>query len=407
MRILGLPCTNMPQAYYRVGGPLEAIARNSEHQTLVTLAKRYDQFKDYDWALCQPYADPAAPGQIAYLQKWGLQIAIDLDDDPFSLPVGSPANNVQDENWMLTQGGLGLIEALQFSDRLLVPTPALVERYSAYAQDIRVVPSQVDVDKWDKVEPIEHPGQLWLGYMGAPTHFDDLGLIYGAVRAFLNASPDHRFVMVGIDNYHVAFPEHLQARILSVPWSNWIVHYRRWVKAFDIALAPLQPTKFNEAKSDIKMLEYGLARLPVVASPTVYRDTFEYVSPLYASSFVDWIDQVLFLAENESLRRTRGDELRAYVEVYRTYDRNWGQWVEALSEDRGRSSFVSEKTAVESMSGQSPALQIVVPRTGDGQRESVGAEDLVGEPVTRRRRGPSNTERHERRVGKSKEPGAA
>ena len=84
----------------------------------------------------------------------------------------------------------------------------------------------------------------------------------------------------------------------------------------DCGLMPLPDTAFTRGKCAYKLLQYGAAGLPAVASPVgVNADVIEETSGLAASDVDSWADAlVAVLEEPESARRARGLAARRAVE---------------------------------------------------------------------------------------------
>lgn len=87
----------------------------------------------------------------------------------------------------------------------------------------------------------------------------------------------------------------------------------------DIAIAPLEPTKFNDAKSNIKFLEASVLCLPSICSP---RSAFGVIlhpgdNGLFADTDTQWTEAFLRLARDPALRRTMGQ--RAFEDVMARY----------------------------------------------------------------------------------------
>ncbi|MCP1203153.1 glycosyltransferase [Acetobacter oryzoeni] len=91
--------------------------------------------------------------------------------------------------------------------------------------------------------------------------------------------------------------------------------YMKLLAQADITIAPLEPTIFNDAKSNIKFLEAAVLSLPVICSP---RDAFMQIvqdgkNGLVAQADAEWRDAILKLAADSTLRSTIGDQARKDV----------------------------------------------------------------------------------------------
>lgn len=81
-----------------------------------------------------------------------------------------------------------------------------------------------------------------------------------------------------------------------------------------ICLQPLDNTKFNRYKSDIKFVEAGAGGLAVVASPVVYEDYIEHgKTGLIARTPKEWSTALTKLIQDASYREQLGKNAKAYV----------------------------------------------------------------------------------------------
>ena len=79
----------------------------------------------------------------------------------------------------------------------------------------------------------------------------------------------------------------------------------------DAAVAPLEDHSFNRAKSKLKLLEYGILGIPIVASDIgPYRAT---PATLVGPAPADWIDAVRALVADRSAARETGVATRDWV----------------------------------------------------------------------------------------------
>jgi SAM-dependent methyltransferase len=90
--------------------------------------------------------------------------------------------------------------------------------------------------------------------------------------------------------------------------------YHELLHQADLALLPLEPTRFNEHKSDLKFLECGAHGVAALASVTVYGRTINHgeTGLLYRST-EDFSGNLRRLIDNVSLRHQLGANARHYV----------------------------------------------------------------------------------------------
>lgn len=90
--------------------------------------------------------------------------------------------------------------------------------------------------------------------------------------------------------------------------------YLKLLHSCDICLQPLDDTKFNRYKSDIKFLEAGAGGLAVLASPVVYADTVQHgYTGLIARGPAEWEKMLGKLIKDKDSRHMLGQNAKNYV----------------------------------------------------------------------------------------------
>src|SRR5262249_9113636 len=88
------------------------------------------------------------------------------------------------------------------------------------------------------------------------------------------------------------------------------------LRTFDVGLMPLPDDDWSRGKCGLKALQYMALGIPPVVSPvgvnaTIVKDT---VNGFHARSDQDWIDRISLILDDESLRRSLGQQARTTVE---------------------------------------------------------------------------------------------
>jgi hypothetical protein len=105
----------------------------------------------------------------------------------------------------------------------------------------------------------------------------------------------------------------------------------------DLALAPLEHNKFNEAKSNLRLLEYGIMGWPVVST-----DIYPYQNaPVHhvSNNARAWIAAIRERVNDLDAAENEGDRLRRWVMQEWILEDHLECWLEALT----RTSCVSGK----------------------------------------------------------------
>jgi hypothetical protein len=128
-------------------------------------------------------------------------------------------------------------------------------------------------------------------YMGTRTHDEDFALLASALDQLDQKSPgSFELTLIGVRARDTSAPSWL--RTLNLPshiGASYpaFVHWFKALEGFDLGVAPLISSRFNDCKSCIKALDYAALGLPTLASNV----------PGYADSLVDGIN--CFLADND------------------------------------------------------------------------------------------------------------
>lgn len=388
MKIIALPGDLAACGHYRVFWPLEAMERAGlaevyrPEPTMSPEGKpqvfiKPEILQGFDVAVFQRQPEERINVLFDIAKRFGTRVVFDVDDDLYSIPPDSPAYLAWGRDWRkiganATLGGNvvrrgnptrgpgttseadeysflvhnakewteksrknfdGFIRNMRDADLVTVSTEKLKQVYSKHRGDIVVLKNQMVVDGWrDAISnPHQKPdGELWIGWQGSKTHWDDLKQVVSPVCRVLRDNPRTRLVLMGFPEARQLF-DSVGDQVITFEWMP-IDEYRSIAAAFDVTIAPLKRNTFNEGKSAIRVLESALCGIPVVASETCYGDTVrETGCGFIAKTPQKWSSYLRRLVGNEDLRRELGRSGREYVLEHRTYDANAHRWFDAYS----------------------------------------------------------------------------
>ncbi|RWZ67947.1 hypothetical protein ELQ92_01400 [Labedella populi] len=252
---------------------------------------------------------------VSTCRERGVRLVIDLDDD-----LLSPSSRGR-----LLDGGYeeaeldGLQRIVAAADAVIVSTAELADRLGDAARDVHVVPNRLSPVVWtDEVEtvPTRRPNAaVRVLYMGSATHVDDIAI----VRSVFDGRSTRYGSTIELDVVGVLDDDEDWFTRLDVPrgersydrFSTWLRrHHRRW----DIGIAPLAKTPFNDAKSDLKFLEYTALGLPTVASAdSPYAGTDANGAVLVDNDPDVWFSAIEELADSPRRRREAVAASTAYL----------------------------------------------------------------------------------------------
>jgi glycosyltransferase involved in cell wall biosynthesis len=276
---------------------------------------------DADVLVFQRVSDPKLVSLIPVLQAKGHAVVVDVDDDAATVHGKNAAAGYEDHRTIL--------KACALADLVTVTTPALARRYGSHGR-VAVLPNCVPSAIMFMPRMSDGRTVGWGGWIGS--HPGDLEITHGGVAQAVQRA-DARFQVVG--------PEEGVARALGFPGTAVSgtgplrnvagYEYERALGQLDVGIVPLADTRFNEAKSALKGLQYAARGVPFVASPVAEYERLaaEGVGVLAAPRSRNWRARILELLDCEPLRLEVAARGRAYVAKHALYETQAWRWAEA------------------------------------------------------------------------------
>jgi glycosyltransferase involved in cell wall biosynthesis len=253
------------------------------------------------------------------------RLIYELDDDVWTV---DPTNTMAWKCYSIhsVQDAVETLSAM--SDLVTVSTEPLAEvvRRRTGQSCVRVLKNCIP----QEMLLIERPRRenLTIGWTGGGSHALDVAQIATAVRRAMDTLPDARLHILGTD-FRPTFG-HMHAR-----HTKWVPIQRDYYRLldFDIGLAPIVTSEFNESKSYLKALEYAALGIPVVASDFgPYKEfVVDGVTGFLVSKKGQWTDRIRLLATDADLRESMGQKARE-VAAQHTIERNWHEWATVYQE---------------------------------------------------------------------------
>ncbi len=339
MKIYVFPADVNGCGMYRLIWPAEVLQRRGHDITIIVPKKRDEMLQgrmqgdtmvdvkipaDADVIVFQRVTHRHLVQAISLIRKRGIAVVVDMDDDLTCIHPANPAftalhprNGNRDHSWENT------LRACANATMVTVSTPALLERYAKRTTG-RVLYNMVP----ERALDVPRNDSNVVGWAGSVhSHPTDLQVMGPTVAQLLQHR--HRFKIVGpLQGVHEALGV---GKTLTIESTDVIKDIYAWplaVASLGIGVAPLADSKFNSAKSWLKMLEYAAAGVPCVASP---RD--EYVRlhkkgvGMLAKNHAEWRQRLNMLIASEELRRDMSEAGREVVREL-TIEKNAELWLE-------------------------------------------------------------------------------
>lgn len=215
-----------------------------------------------------------------------------------------------------------LAEGISLCDRLVTTSAALANAYGAFCKDVKIVPNYLERAKWGQLRPVRLQSKKpRIGWAGGASHTGDLEVLYPVIKALHN---EVDWVFFGM------CPESLRPYIREFHGSTSLDHYPSKLASLnlDLALAPLEYHPFNDAKSALKILEYGVLGYPVICTDIVtYQGDFPVTR--VTNKPKDWIEAIRQKIDDRDALTAQGDALRDHIQRHWMLEDNLDMWLDA------------------------------------------------------------------------------
>lgn len=329
LRIYAFPANDSGVGEYRVRAPLRALTNAAMIQssllpnhsaTLIPDIVEIERVKPDVLLLQNGTADYLIHAWEQYKRFNSVFRIYSQDDLVFALPGKHPLQGKWPKDMRKR-----LRKLMENSDRLIVANEPLKEAYSRWIGDIKVVPNYLESNRWVDLPVTKKErtsNKLRVGWAGGAQHHGDLEFIFPVVESlkdevdwiFMGMCPDRLKPI--IKEYHGGVPFDLYPQKLAE-------------LDLDLAIAPLEYNNFNMAKTNLRILEYGVLGWPVICS-----DILPYQNApvtLVGNNTQYWFKEIREkIAEPEALR-AEGRVLQQWVLDNYLLEDHLDDWLNALT----------------------------------------------------------------------------
>jgi glycosyltransferase involved in cell wall biosynthesis len=212
------------------------------------------------------------------------------------------------------------------ADTVIVGNEYLADWAAAHARDVRVIPTCVEPRRYatkSEYATADPPRVVW---MGTPSGERYLADIHRPLQR-LNEAYGARLVIVGSPRPTLGAMERLIDR---VPWR--LDEAYAGLRAYDLGIMPLPDSRYERGKCAYKLLEYGAAALPVVASPVGVNARILADAGCEApTGEEEWFGSLeRMIAAPASERQSAGDRLLHVVQQQYSFDAWRTRWFDAV-----------------------------------------------------------------------------
>jgi len=251
-----------------------------------------------------------------------LRLVFGLDDLVGALPEKSILHRV----WRKTMPDARprLRAMLKHFDTLVVSTEPLAEACRDMIDDIRVVPNRLARHMWGKVSSLRGQGRKpRVGWVGAQQHQGDLALILDVVK---QTADEVEWVFMGM-----CLPEMRPYIAEEHPCVSFQDYPEKMASLnLDLAIAPLEINPFNESKSNLRLLEYGVMGWPVICTDIYPYQTNDAPVCRVPNDTAAWVNAIRARIHDLESAYREGDALRAWVDRHYWLEDHLEDWQQGL-----------------------------------------------------------------------------
>ena len=222
-----------------------------------------------------------------------------------------------------------ITDNLKIADLVTVTHFRLAKKARQYNEKVFVIPNALPFDQYQFTpERAENKtGRVRIGWAGGVTHEKDLEILRGPIKRLHSIKNLSDQVEMRIFGYNEATPEtkEIWGRMTSAFTNGGKMQYLAFppldvnsymatYEEMDLALVPLLDTSFNGYKSNLKILEAGAKRLPVICSQVLpYYEGHNIPGVSWVSSQRDWVYHISKYVQDPHARERDGMALGAWV----------------------------------------------------------------------------------------------
>lgn len=319
-------------AYWRSLVPAKFLARARLANTAIMFGMFTKEAIDWaDVVVFQRVAGGSLCSLAEYCRMSGTGVLYDLDDDVFSYPDSPEYHEVDTD-----KVAMDILEMIELSHGVSVTEETLAESLQERTKKpIYVIPNAVDFDFWDapKQKNYAH-NDFIIGWAGGAYHLLDFDIVVPVMRYILKKYDYIKFASIG------AVPEELLKefpdRVLFHKFMDMDLLPDTMHKVkFTIGLAPLWENKFNDSRSNVRLLQYSVLEIPTIASNFgAYKRAAEDKFPMMVveNNTEEWITAIESLIENKKQRDFLGQAARERTKFSFRAERIIRRWSAALRE---------------------------------------------------------------------------
>jgi glycosyltransferase involved in cell wall biosynthesis len=265
--------------------------------------RELDNVADYDLVyLFREAAVLGPPWFERKIAKAGVPIVFDLDDAIF-VSYKSPSNGYLS----YLKFPAKTAEICRLSAHIMPGNEYLRDYCSKYNQNLTIIPTTIDTDKYTVVERPE-PETVTIGWSGSFSTVQHLDTVRDVLQE-LAKTEKFRVRVIGTPNYKIPGVD-----TEAMQWRS--ATELDDLREIDIGLMPLPDEDWSRGKCGLKALQYMALGIPTICSPVGVNSTIikDGENGYLADGTAEWVEKLKLMLHSPELRRRIGMAGRKTVE---------------------------------------------------------------------------------------------
>lgn len=320
IRILAIPSDQHGVGKFRILDPYKYIAENHSDEIHVDISfnveNKDESFLNYDIVVLHSFIHQLPHEEnikrINWLKSKGIKVVVDIDD-LWSVDQRHPMFKQIKDNKIPEKK----VELLRLADYVTTTTPIFAQtiKNKLGVKNVEVFPNAVNPDEPQFQSKPTKSDKVRFGWLGGSSHLYDIELMSPGISSIHNSHKDKvQFVLCGFDlrgnvtetdkdgktrkrnilpfetiwfRYENMFTD--KYKVIDEEYRNYLLKFsdvpfddsekpyiRKWTQEinkyahnynlFDVSLAPLVDTEFNNNKSQLKIIEAGFHKKALISS---------------------------------------------------------------------------------------------------------------------------------------------
>jgi hypothetical protein len=299
MRVLSYVKNLDASSYHRVYTP------NQKLDAEVKVVRNITE-DDLEWCDILHYSRHSvmAPAFLSSMRdKYNFKIIVD-NDDWWEVPKDHPKY----EFWTRSNIALQIRHHIANADAVICTNDRLMNETTKLNPNCYVLPNALPFGEGQFVYRTSKPAdKVRLLYASTVMNYSNTAMIAGAMKKLAHLPIEIVIAGHHESNMFIRLIDNLTAGGLiphiTTPWADAETYMLNYVG--DIGILPNKETKFNSLKSNLKAVEYGSMKMPVVVSKC---DPYLGMDVDYFSGEKEFINVVTKLVTDQDYRKKRGED---------------------------------------------------------------------------------------------------